>query len=1235
MDLPLSPLRYLTRIFSRNGGAKPEHAARRVKEQYRAPWGEDYTRHKGRAVGWLELTSLLEKTLYPVVLTYFALFDRDVFWLTLTAETLLCMGLLAYTADRGSKLKYAAMAVPALPVRLMSLGVDVFAIGRCLFDIATGDVDSAARWGLAAARGLLREEQEAEDPLLLVEVIASVEREAGLAGPRARRRGWALRFRAAQALDRASRTQEALDLIAGESDGSPAWYAKATKLLRAEILERSGRVPEAIAELEGVAPALEGGRRPASSHVDPAAMEAAARLAALYFRAGVARRGRACLQLGRDVLAAARSGKNGLAGASAARALGLFARAESSHGDAENAMALLEEALRIARGTGRDDLARGPLNELGILYAKHRRWASALKVFGEIATAARGRGDLRGALKAAYNQAIIHYRLHDLDLAEDLFREARRISEELGRHDLEAAILVGFAGVLRERGRWLPALKLYRRVIRLGPRARPHDLALAHGNIRELYLLLGRLGKSIRHANLAYRIARGLEDRFLRGATLRFRGIARWALGRSAEARRDLEQALRAAEEAGDARASGAASYYLGLLASAGGDAKEAIRRLRAGIISSRRAGDAPHISLGKAAILSELSSLGRRRAARCILLGGPQAGQWARASLQARVLAIRSDPRWPANHEEVIDACAGAARDGLAWESFLALTDSLRDPDLSGAARDSIALARAAGAARILRSVPRRFEEEFRRHWGLLEEQAEAEDRLREHGDIALISAPGEAGAFGPLSSFLENASSGRAYLRALLDDLVAFAGASSAWVTHDESVDRQPFAASGRRAGGRLSGAPRGHEAALARARQDGVAVEAFPYLFVKLPHPSASRVLCVELKTPERPPRELIDGILSRAATAALALRLIDVEEDLRGERARHEAASSEVHRLNVVIAKDKQNLETALLTQRLEANDLRRELAARSDEPRGSRPPAAASPAMRSILARLPGIALRDIPVLLTGESGAGKDFLARWIHHLSPRRGGAFVAEICDVPESLIEAELFGFVKGSFTGAMSDRPGLFQRAAGGTIYLDEISELASAVQARLLRVLEEKRVRPVGGEESLPVDFRLISSSRHAAGELSDRGLRRDLLFRINTEVIEVPPLRERPEDIPLLLEEAIRDHTRLTGLPAPYVHPEVKERMAAYAWPGNVRELFNEVERVLVERPVEVTPDMLLLGGRRRTKGGASPVPSLREERSRVEQELLVRALEESGGNASKASIPTVMTAES
>jgi transcriptional regulator with PAS, ATPase and Fis domain len=377
----------------------------------------------------------------------------------------------------------------------------------------------------------------------------------------------------------------------------------------------------------------------------------------------------------------------------------------------------------------------------------------------------------------------------------------------------------------------------------------------------------------------------------------------------------------------------------------------------------------------------------------------------------------------------------------------------------------------------------------------------------------------------------------------------------------------------------------------------------------------------VLCVEL-LPSRARRSLLKPRLREAARSiALAIENAELSEALSAERRRTERAQEEVRRLNVLLVRGPRELETEETTQSLEIRDLRRQLH-HPGEPRRRRIVGRSSQ-ICAILSRLPKIATKDFPVLFTGESGVGKDLLARALHDLSERRDRPFLAEICTVAESLVETELFGFVKGAFTGAVTDRKGIFERASGGTIYLDEIAELPQSLQARILRVLEEKKVRPVGSETSRPVDFRLVSSSRRSPIELwSSDLLRRDLLYRLNAEVIEIPPLRERREDILLLTDEILGEYARETGFPLPYVDRSALEWLLSQPWPGNVRQLENIIEQAAVLCPGGlITPEHLPLPRERAaaesTKGAPSPYRTLEE----VEFEHIRRVLELTGGN--------------
>ena len=226
----------------------------------------------------------------------------------------------------------------------------------------------------------------------------------------------------------------------------------------------------------------------------------------------------------------------------------------------------------------------------------------------------------------------------------------------------------------------------------------------------------------------------------------------------------------------------------------------------------------------------------------------------------------------------------------------------------------------------------------------------------------------------------------------------------------------------------------------------------------------------------------------------------------------------------------------------------------------------------SAAMRDVCDRLKRIAPTPATVLLSGESGTGKEVAARALHAMSARAAGPFVPLNCAaIAAELIESELFGHVRGAYTGAQQSREGLFYYARGGTLFLDEISELPLAAQAKLLRVLEERRLRPVGSEQEIPVDVRVIAATnRDLKAEVAAQRFRHDLYYRLQVVEVTLPPLRDRPEDLPPLVAHFIAQLAPFLGVPAVQPDKRTLARMAAYDWPGNVRELRNFVERSLI-----------------------------------------------------------------
>jgi len=268
------------------------------------------------------------------------------------------------------------------------------------------------------------------------------------------------------------------------------------------------------------------------------------------------------------------------------------------------------------------------------------------------------------------------------------------------------------------------------------------------------------------------------------------------------------------------------------------------------------------------------------------------------------------------------------------------------------------------------------------------------------------------------------------------------------------------------------------------------------------------------------------------------------------------------------------------------------------------------------------------------VLILGESGTGKELVAKAVHYNSPRRDKPFVAVNCGaIPETLMESELFGHKKGAFTGAIADRPGLFEQANGGTLFLDEIGEVPLQLQAKLLRVLQEREFRRVGGSQEIKTDVRIIAASnRDLEEQVKEGSFREDLFYRVNVVQIRMPSLRERPEDIPLLVE-----HFYKKFVPPPYngeiISSEALKALVSYHFPGNVRELENLVERCLVlgDKTIsrETLPAQIIEFSPSATSAGQSVLPpegmNLEAYLDGIEKRFLLQALEKSGGVKKKA----------
>ena len=309
---------------------------------------------------------------------------------------------------------------------------------------------------------------------------------------------------------------------------------------------------------------------------------------------------------------------------------------------------------------------------------------------------------------------------------------------------------------------------------------------------------------------------------------------------------------------------------------------------------------------------------------------------------------------------------------------------------------------------------------------------------------------------------------------------------------------------------------------------------------------------------------------------------------------------------------------------------------------ADPPRGSRArptPGVAvigdHPAMRLVLDRVEQIADTDASVLIRGETGTGKEVVARLIHGASQRRSGPFVAvNVSAIPEPLAESELFGHVRGAFTGADKARTGRFVAAHGGTLFLDEIGEMPRGVQVKLLRALQEREVTPVGASEAIPVDVRVVAAThRDLEGMIEEGTFREDLFYRLDVVPIEIPPLRERRQDVPALAEHFRVEVNAREGRSVPGFALDVVQRLGAYDWPGNVRELENLVERLVVvasnrmvvmdDLPAHLRTHVVDL------ENATLDLPEsgvdLRIFLTQLEERLIAQALERTGGNKNRA----------
>jgi transcriptional regulator with GAF, ATPase, and Fis domain len=358
---------------------------------------------------------------------------------------------------------------------------------------------------------------------------------------------------------------------------------------------------------------------------------------------------------------------------------------------------------------------------------------------------------------------------------------------------------------------------------------------------------------------------------------------------------------------------------------------------------------------------------------------------------------------------------------------------------------------------------------------------------------------------------------------------------------------------------------------------------------------------------------------------AGQAAIAIKNARLVSELRERNQRLLQSSEQIQSLNEQLGRKvrDQGSELAVVRAELERERGRYDYGAI----------VGASDEMKRVFAELDRIIPTELPVLIHGESGTGKELIARAIHYNGPRRDKPFVVENCAaLPDALLESELFGHTRGAFTGADRAKKGLLEQASGGTLFLDEIGDMSPEMQKKLLRVLQEGEVRPLGSNQVIQVDVRLLAASHADLEQLVKEGrFREDLFYRVNVLALRLPPLRQRREDIPLLANALLARAARESNRPPPHLGHDVLAALSAHDWPGNVRELENEMRRVLLlaeesVRLEHLTPAILARGAAP-SSGVTLPVVvgDLRSAVETFERTAIDEALRRAGGTKSRA----------
>jgi transcriptional regulator with GAF, ATPase, and Fis domain/Tfp pilus assembly protein PilF len=845
-------------------------------------------------------------------------------------------------------------------------------------------------------------------------------------------------------------------------------------------------------------------------------------------------------------------------------------------GDWNAAREHIESAISTYRRADFPDGMARAYNNLSLVYKNQCRFKEAARFLEQALRLSERTGQYHDAATYVHNLGLVHEKMGDWDLAEEHYRRSLQMHTEVGFPAGRARSLSCLGNLLRKRGAWADSEALIRESLAIASeRGYPRETVLAHEALGDWCMDRGQCEAGRNEYETALALADQVApESDLTSELLRRLGDAALRAGDLAAAERHGERALQVSRRLGDRIEEGCSLRLLGLVSAEHGDMSAARERITlAGELLAR---------IGKRYELAKLH-----------LAAGVA---WRKRARKGKSRAILEES--VAHLRRAVAGFENFARNGLTARALLELT---RSQFLVGLVDEAVIHLNHASALVSEEEEPGLAREiaDFRRELeqGLIEGTADTTNEFATFEEIRRILGTGDSeGSLGDiLSVVVRRSGAARGLVVAPGSEGTEVVAASGLTLR----VAQELWKELGRRIGmERLSAAP----VVTSRAGAD----ERFRDLPATLHFSPRTALVIMPLTLPSGQPGYLY---LDRAEDGPLG-PFKQREVNLMAVLSNHVAVAILEHQRQR-LARENVALRGRLLGSANEHGIVTR------------------SPELLEILSLVDRVAPSDATILIEGETGSGKGLLARAVHASSARADKPFIQVNCAaLPEQLLESELFGHVQGAFTGAVRDKAGLFVEASGGTLFLDEVDKTAITTQGKLLQVLDNREVRPVGGNRATKVDVRVVCATNVTLKQRIARGeFLEDLYYRLNDIIFRVPPLRERPEDIPILVEHYARRFANEMGKGVAGVDPDVIRTFAELPWRGNVRELEKVVKRMVVlandDEPLSMRllPRELLASIPEAPEGPAT----LREEVMKVERRLISQALERHNWNKVQA----------